>query len=104
MSRLLTPVRAIRRFCVETCMGGCRKWVRECHDEKCVLWPYRLGTNPARAGTARNQPREITGRLTGPVFLPAPASSAAKLWRDVDTAHRRSGLAGTTPSIIGDET
>ena len=96
MSRLLTPVRAIRRFCVETCMGGCRKWVRECHDEKCVLWPYRLGTNPARAGTARNQPREITGRLTGPVFLPAPASSAAKLRREVIRATGDPGWPGRT--------
>lgn len=61
----LTPVRAIRRYCLGSCSSGSRSAARDCSDMKCPLWPYRMGRNPARAGTAANRSREITGQLTG---------------------------------------
>ena len=45
----LTPVKAIRTKCLE-CSGGSPKEVRECVIPDCALYPYRLGTNPARQG------------------------------------------------------
>lgn len=45
----LTPVKAIRVFCL-ACMGGSKRLVRECNNPDCSLYPYRLGTNPNRAG------------------------------------------------------
>jgi len=45
----LTPVKAIRAFCME-CMGGSRKAVAECTSLDCKLHSYRMGRNPARAG------------------------------------------------------
>jgi hypothetical protein len=41
----LTPVRAIRYFCVE-CMGGSFQEVSGCTDLHCALFPYRLGKRP----------------------------------------------------------
>ena len=43
-----TPVKAIRAKCLE-CQAGSRKAVRNCAAE-CLLHPYRMGRNPARAG------------------------------------------------------
>lgn len=50
----LSPVKAIRKHCLEDCSGGSRHEVRNCIDEMCPLWPYRLGRNPARAGVGGN--------------------------------------------------
>jgi len=59
MRKRLTPVKAIRLFCLEFCglNGGSAKSVRECSQkrpEDCPLWPWRLGHDPARAGKAGN--------------------------------------------------
>lgn len=43
----LTPVRAIRRKCLDCC-GGYEREVRECELDDCPLWDYRLGKNPSR--------------------------------------------------------
>ena len=50
----LTPVKAIRKFCLD-CAGG-PKAIWECDSLGCVLRRFRLGTNPARQGigNARN--------------------------------------------------
>jgi len=42
-----TPVKAIRRKCLDCCAGS-RKLVRECHIYTCPLWPFRLGKRPER--------------------------------------------------------
>jgi len=41
----LTPVKAIRRKCLE-CSN--RKMIRECPEAACPLFIYRMGCNPAR--------------------------------------------------------
>ncbi len=43
----LTPNRAIRYQCVE-CMGWSAHEVKECTDQYCSLYPFRMGTNPSR--------------------------------------------------------
>ena len=48
----LTPVKAIRTKCLE-CSGGSYKEVRDCVIPDCALYPYRLGTNPARQGVGQ---------------------------------------------------
>ena len=45
----LTPVRAIRKKCLDCC-GGSRKLIRECEIHDCPLWPYRLGKRPTPDG------------------------------------------------------
>ena len=44
----LTPIKAIREFCLEC--AGSRAEVKRCENEKCALFPYRLGKNPMRKG------------------------------------------------------
>lgn len=44
----MTPVKAIRAYCLD-CMCGNAAEVKRC-DLVCPLWPYRMGRNPARAG------------------------------------------------------
>jgi hypothetical protein len=45
----LTPLKAIKKHCLE-CSGYEKKAVRECMIKDCVLFPYRLGSNPNRKG------------------------------------------------------
>jgi hypothetical protein len=44
----LTPLRAIRKKCLECCCGS-QKQVKECHITDCTLWPWRLGRRPSPA-------------------------------------------------------
>ncbi len=43
----LTPIKAIRAFCLE-CVGHQTGAVRTCADDLCPLWPYRMGVDPGR--------------------------------------------------------
>ncbi len=45
----LTPLKAIKKHCLE-CSGYEKKEVRECMIKDCVLFLYRLGSNPNRKG------------------------------------------------------
>lgn len=47
MSKVLTPIKAIRAKCLDCCCGD-RKEVRECTIKKCSLHPYRMGNRPAK--------------------------------------------------------
>ena len=53
-SASLTPVGAIRAFCLE-CVGWQAQEVRECTDELCPLFPFRMGRNPSRQGIKRKK-------------------------------------------------
>ena len=55
---LLTPGRAVRRFCVE-CNGWLSHKVKKCTDNHCPLHPYRMGCNPSRKGV-----KKTTGKVT----------------------------------------
>lgn len=50
MTQKLTPVIAIRKYCL-WCMGGSRKFVRECDTSDCPLHPFRMGKNPTGKGS-----------------------------------------------------
>lgn len=52
MKNYLTPVKAIRKNCLD-CSGGSIKEVRECIVKSCPLYDFRLGTNPRRKGINR---------------------------------------------------
>jgi hypothetical protein len=43
--RVKNPLTAIRAYCVE-CSGGQPSEVAACPVEKCILHPFRMGTNP----------------------------------------------------------
>ncbi|GAU08410.1 hypothetical protein [Desulfoplanes formicivorans] len=47
----ISPIKAIRKTCL-LCQGGSRKFVAECPDRTCPLYPYRFGTRPQ--GTRAN--------------------------------------------------
>lgn len=42
------PVKAIRKKCLDCCMGQ-QEEVKQCPIEDCPLWCYRFGKNPFRA-------------------------------------------------------
>lgn len=45
----LTPLKAIRKKCLECCEGSVKE-IRLCPSTDCALHEYRLGKNPSRAG------------------------------------------------------
>lgn len=45
----LTPIKAIRAKCLD-CSNYQPSEIRNCEITDCALWPYRMGTNPARKG------------------------------------------------------
>lgn len=55
MKKYITPIKSIRKFCVE-CSGGSPLEVKKCVIHDCHLYPYRMGKNPNRK--IKNQPRE----------------------------------------------
>jgi len=46
-------VKLIRKVCLH-CMGGSASFVRDCTTSECMLYQYRLGTNPKRKGMGGN--------------------------------------------------
>lgn len=51
-----TPVKAIRAKCLD-CSNGSQKEVRECPDEECPLYDYRMGKNPNyKKGSRKGNP------------------------------------------------
>lgn len=67
MPKLLTPLRAIRKNCLECC--GTAKVVKYCtcdgvNSTECFLWPYRFGLRP---GTAR---KRFGGKFLDPESMP----------------------------------
>ncbi len=57
----LTPLKAIKKHCLE-CSGYEKKQVRECEIKECVLFPFRLGSNPNRQGcTIKKNTASTTG-------------------------------------------
>ena len=44
-SKILTPVRAIRAYCLDCCCNSMFE-VKLCPSKKCSLYPYRLGHRP----------------------------------------------------------
>jgi hypothetical protein len=49
-------VKIMRRFCLE-CQGNNMAFVRECETRDCLIHPYRMGKNPARAGKGQSADR-----------------------------------------------
>jgi len=50
----MTPIRAIRMYCVFECSSGSTAQVRNCPSEKCYFYQYRMGKNPSRKGKGGN--------------------------------------------------
>jgi hypothetical protein len=57
-----SPLKAIRAHCLE-CVCGSREEVRQCTDESCWLFPFRLGKNPYRKPPSEKK-REARRRLS----------------------------------------
>lgn len=55
----MTPLKAIRQKCLDCCYDD-RSYVRDCKDEKCPLWVFRMGHNPNLAGIRRKPPIQQT--------------------------------------------
>ncbi len=45
----LTPLKAIRKLCLR-CANGSTKQVRECNQEDCPGWAFRMGKHPRMEG------------------------------------------------------
>lgn len=54
MSKALTPIRAIRKKCLD-CLGGHYKEVRQCSSTDCTLHPYRMGKRPGQGEESKKQ-------------------------------------------------
>lgn len=58
-----TPVKAIRKYCLECCLEKPSE-VRLCAAKDCALWPYRMGKNPFHGRQmTEEQKRAATKRL-----------------------------------------
>lgn len=63
---------AIRLHCL-SCNCGSAPGVRECHLERCFLWPYRMGGAPeTRPGRSVSAPGEAQEREQPSGGSPAP--------------------------------
>ena len=51
----ITPVKAIRLFCVNECMAGQASLVPGCTDLNCPLYPYRMKKNPGKMLTGQSR-------------------------------------------------
>lgn len=61
----MTPLKAIRQKCLDCCYDD-RSYVRDCKDEKCPLWEYRMGHNPNRKGLGKKkQPQQAETEQNG---------------------------------------
>lgn len=56
----LTPLQAIRQYCVERCQSSPSE-VRKCTIVECPLWPYRMGKNPFRKKCLSEEQRQAAG-------------------------------------------
>ena len=50
MTTKLTPLKAIKVYCKESCCAGEYLSWKECTFVDCPLFVYRMGTNPNRKG------------------------------------------------------
>jgi len=66
----LTPVKAIRAKCLDCCCNQVKE-VRLCPVEKCPLYPYRMGKNPARSGLGMGQQRIEEKSSVEPTIFPS---------------------------------
>lgn len=80
----LSPVHAIRSYCLNTCCAGSAKEVRLCTTPECPLYEYRFAKNSARCGI-RVGPRDKKGRFlrtetptTGPDLIMPPKEGMDK--------------------------
>ena len=56
-------VKVIRQECLR-CMGGSRKFVRDCWTSHCHLYPFRMGTNPNHQPSKNKPPkRQFNGQF-----------------------------------------
>ena len=88
----LTPIKAIRRKCLE-CSSGSYREVRNCIDELCPLWPYRLGKDPARANTPPPPQNQKLPRQRGSFTAPGPLPS-----KEQKNPPARAGARGPLPA------
>jgi len=68
-----TPLKAIRRKCVDDCSGGSAKHVAYCLSSECPLWPYRFGKRPE---TVRER---IGDAVLDPRLMPDPSTPLEEL-------------------------
>ena len=73
-----SPLKQIRKHCVDVCMNGHMKDVLFCRDTKCLLWYLRLGMHPNRA---INQ----NGKRYEEVFKPENFKKGARYCPDILT-------------------
>jgi len=43
--KIKTPIKAIRAMCLK-CAENSYRAIRECSDNECPIWPYRMGKRP----------------------------------------------------------
>jgi hypothetical protein len=103
-------LQAIRRNCLD-CSGHRPSAVRECELDRCPLWPYRLGNDPA-PGKARGCAKAVLPRTdiaSEPVRLAQASSTDAQSPKSplprVNFEHGEALLAGAgrLAAPIGEE-
>ena len=53
MGKKRPSVKVMRQFCLD-CMGGNKAAVKECSTYDCLIYPFRLGKNPALKGKGKS--------------------------------------------------
>ncbi len=76
MSKDVSPVRSIRKYCVQVCQSGSPKEARHCSNSECPLFPFRMGTNPNRQGIGGHPSFLKNNQLESPKTAQKGASNA----------------------------
>lgn len=79
MKKTLTPVQAIKQYCLQCCLDSARE-VSLCTVPDCPLYPFRKGKNPRKKRElSEEQKAAIVAR-----FAKAKAEAEADEWDDDD--------------------
>jgi hypothetical protein len=67
ITKKLSPVKAIRKFCL-VCLGGSTDEIKNCTDTTCCLFPFRFGKDPGRKPMS-DERREIMAERMKALFV-----------------------------------
>ena len=79
----LTPLKTIRKYCINICCEGNFKEPRQCDIDTCPLFPYRLGKHPFIK-------RNVEGRKRKDgIFVPTDKVRNVKLEQSMSISERK---------------
>lgn len=69
ITKTLTPVKAIRAFCLE-CLGNSPMEVAKCSHKVCPVYPFRFGKDPGRKMDLSDEQRQKLSERAKKFLIP----------------------------------